>query len=332
MSTRWYYAKAGTNDRQGPVSVEQVHEKLRSGELNGNDIVWRPGLPQWAPIHAMPELGAAPSAPPAPRPPPRLPPTPPPPLHGPVGPHSSHHPGVPTAQPAPQAVQAAQAIHAPAPAEPVSTAASSVAGAPAVGYFTPGADMPTRARENLAKYAKGTGPIGDWPLSDAHVVELATAVKYRKRILGASNAAMLIFAVQAILAIVYLAAGLTGRSRDLVPMLIAAAVALLFAILFLLAARAMKYCKAWGSLVTAILASISLVGVLTFGALGVVGIGMAPGARFGEITGMILGLGFAFLINLAFVIVFWRGWAATGTYLDSPLWCQEALAVAEKAK
>lgn len=319
MSTRWYYAKAGTNDRHGPVGVEEVQAKLHSGELNVNDIVWRPGLPQWAPIGAMPELNAAP---PAPRPPTRLPPVPPPPMHA---QHASH-----MSQPAP-------AVAVPMAEAPISSPAAPVAESAAqpVGYFTPGADMPARARENLASYAKATGPIGDWPLNDGHVLQLADAVKWRKRILAAAGLTRFFFILYTLLLVVLVLVAVgqmlsnSNFNRDVLPMLIATAVALPFTILFGLAARAIKYCRSWGSLVLAILTTLGI--LVQIGSLVIVQVANTSGAvrRDGtELIGAVIGL----LIGIAIAAVYWRAFSANSRYLESPVWCQEALAVAEKAK
>lgn len=313
MSTRWYYAKAGTTDRQGPVSVEQIQEKLRTGELSPQDIVWRQGLPQWAPISAMPELSAAPAMPARSPVASRLPPAPPP-----MG--TPARPAPPTA--APIHAEAIEPAHAP-------TAAT-------VGYFTPGADMPERARDNLEGYAKPTGPIGDWPLGDNHVLQLADAVRWRKRILAAHGLVRLFFLIGVIVSIimcVMLAIGFAASrnfARDVLPMLASSAIVLPLTILYGFAGRAIKYCRSWGSLVMAILTTLGLLANLASVALSVTA--RPGGPSSGDLPAMVAAAIIIILIGGAISYVFWRAWAATPKYLASPVWCQEALAVAEKSK
>jgi Interferon-induced transmembrane protein/GYF domain 2 len=57
----WYYAK--NNQQQGPVPLASLADLLRSGQLSGTDLVWRPGMPNWTPAGQVPELtGGAPAA------------------------------------------------------------------------------------------------------------------------------------------------------------------------------------------------------------------------------------------------------------------------------
>jgi hypothetical protein len=41
----------------GPFTTAEVAEKLRSGEVNRETLVWRPGVAAWAALGRMPELG-----------------------------------------------------------------------------------------------------------------------------------------------------------------------------------------------------------------------------------------------------------------------------------
>ncbi|HEX5694559.1 MAG TPA: RDD family protein [Arenimonas sp.] len=45
----WYFVDAG-HDRQGPVSGEDLALAFRQGRVNRDTLVWRDGLPQWAPL------------------------------------------------------------------------------------------------------------------------------------------------------------------------------------------------------------------------------------------------------------------------------------------
>ncbi len=308
MSTRWYYAKAGTNDRQGPVAVEQVQEKLRTGELTGSDIVWRQGMPQWAPIGAMPEFGSAPR--------PIAPPLPP--------------RAAPVAQPM-------SAPAAPAPVQPLEGGGVAPTAVPhSVGYFTPGADMPMRARQNLAKFATPTGPLGDWPLNDGHVMQLAEAVKWRKRIIAASGLTRFFFLIYTLIAIVMVCITVAmlvsskNFARDGLPMLIASAVIVPFAVLFGFAGKAIRYCRSWGALVLAILCTLGL--VVQVASLVLVQFAPRSGASSRSDGSELIGGAIGLFIGIAIAVVYWRAYSATPKFLNSPVWCQEALAVAEQSK
>ena len=51
---KWYFAKDG--EQQGPVSREELEQKIRSGELGGSELVWREGLADWQPLEQVEEL------------------------------------------------------------------------------------------------------------------------------------------------------------------------------------------------------------------------------------------------------------------------------------
>lgn len=58
--TQWYYTKVGL--KQGPVPENELLQKIRRAEIDGNNLVWREGLPDWLPLSQVPELmGQAPS-------------------------------------------------------------------------------------------------------------------------------------------------------------------------------------------------------------------------------------------------------------------------------
>ena len=60
----WYYAK--NNQQQGPVPLANLTDLLRTGQLSGTDLVWRPGMANWLPAGQVPELtGGAPAGAPA---------------------------------------------------------------------------------------------------------------------------------------------------------------------------------------------------------------------------------------------------------------------------
>lgn len=50
----WFYAKGG--QQQGPVTLLNLQELIRSGALDPADLVWRQGMPDWLPASSIPEL------------------------------------------------------------------------------------------------------------------------------------------------------------------------------------------------------------------------------------------------------------------------------------
>jgi type IV pilus assembly protein PilA len=65
----WYYADAA-RDRHGPLSTAALLERLHDGRLQRNTLVWRDGMPEWKPLHALAhELGLPAVAPAPPLPP-----------------------------------------------------------------------------------------------------------------------------------------------------------------------------------------------------------------------------------------------------------------------
>lgn len=57
----WYYAR--NNKRVGPLSDAQIRELAGSGNLDGTDLVWHPGLTGWIPATEIPGLVAPPPLP-----------------------------------------------------------------------------------------------------------------------------------------------------------------------------------------------------------------------------------------------------------------------------
>ena len=50
MSTNvWYYVDRH-QERQGPVDAEIIREAYRGGQIDGESLVWREGMSQWAPL------------------------------------------------------------------------------------------------------------------------------------------------------------------------------------------------------------------------------------------------------------------------------------------
>jgi len=68
----WYFASGG--NRVGPVSEDDLHARIASGEIKADTLVWNSGMADWAKAGAIPGL-MGPSAPPMPPGASALPPT-----------------------------------------------------------------------------------------------------------------------------------------------------------------------------------------------------------------------------------------------------------------
>lgn len=67
----WYYADAA-RDRHGPLSTAALRDRVRDGLLARTTLVWREGMPEWQPLHALAaelDLPAVARPPPLPPPP-----------------------------------------------------------------------------------------------------------------------------------------------------------------------------------------------------------------------------------------------------------------------
>ena len=51
--TEWFYVD-GAGVRRGPHNFRVVRAQLRCGVLDGDDLVWREGLPAWRPAAEIP--------------------------------------------------------------------------------------------------------------------------------------------------------------------------------------------------------------------------------------------------------------------------------------
>lgn len=50
----WYYTKVGL--KQGPVPESELLQKIRRGEIDGGNLVWKEGMADWLPLSRVPEL------------------------------------------------------------------------------------------------------------------------------------------------------------------------------------------------------------------------------------------------------------------------------------
>ena len=70
MANQWYYSK--NNQRQGPISAEQLKQLATSGQLQPSDLVWKEGMGQWVEGRKIKGLFPAPVTP-SPQSPPNIP-------------------------------------------------------------------------------------------------------------------------------------------------------------------------------------------------------------------------------------------------------------------
>jgi hypothetical protein len=54
MNELWYFARGGV--QIGPVMLDQLRVEIASGRLSRGDLVWRPGMAEWAEAGQVPEL------------------------------------------------------------------------------------------------------------------------------------------------------------------------------------------------------------------------------------------------------------------------------------
>jgi hypothetical protein len=56
----WFYAKNGS--QQGPLSTDEIKNRIAMGEIGPSDLAWREGMSDWMPVGQISELKAAPAA------------------------------------------------------------------------------------------------------------------------------------------------------------------------------------------------------------------------------------------------------------------------------
>ena len=55
--SQWYVLIRGV--QQGPLTLEELQQRIQQGTVTHNDFVWREGMAQWAPAGTMRELFSA---------------------------------------------------------------------------------------------------------------------------------------------------------------------------------------------------------------------------------------------------------------------------------
>jgi type IV pilus assembly protein PilA len=57
IEAKWFYTRGG-QQQEGPVSAESVRQMLMTGHILPWDLAWCEGMPQWQPLHAIPDFAA----------------------------------------------------------------------------------------------------------------------------------------------------------------------------------------------------------------------------------------------------------------------------------
>jgi hypothetical protein len=62
MAADWYLARGG-QERVGPLTSQQLRQMAANGQVSGNDLVWKEGMPNWVPASQVKGLlgGSGPS-------------------------------------------------------------------------------------------------------------------------------------------------------------------------------------------------------------------------------------------------------------------------------
>ncbi len=64
MSNEWYLARNG-QEQFGPYSDSQLQEYAMSGRIQPNDLLWKAGMADWLPAHAVAGITIPPPMPPS---------------------------------------------------------------------------------------------------------------------------------------------------------------------------------------------------------------------------------------------------------------------------
>lgn len=63
---RMFFFVDASGGQSGPVPASTLASMLQQGDLNGNSLAWKEGMPAWTPLAQIPEIAAAAPAHPAP--------------------------------------------------------------------------------------------------------------------------------------------------------------------------------------------------------------------------------------------------------------------------
>jgi GYF domain 2 len=286
MSTEWYYAK--DNQQLGPIPASQLKQLATSGQLSPDDLVWKEGMAEWSPAGRVKGLFDAPAA-----------------------------AAAPMAAATPAAAREPQRGYVP-PSQAYGQAASTI------GYYSATSDIGARTAQILKGFPSPTGPRGDWPLSDSHLAQLATAEKHRKVLRNFNNLCnvlTLLCVIGAVVALIMLVTAGSGPSAMRNPLMMAGATGLAIyaglGVLFFICGRVALKCRIWGPITVCV---FLVLGIL----LALVGAFMPSRSQNDQIASIIVAA-FTLLIGGAFLWTTVRAIIAIPKFLACPVWTQEAL-------
>jgi hypothetical protein len=287
---RWVYARNG--QQQATISESELRQRISRGDILPTDLLWSEGMPQWKPLHDLPELS----------------------------------PSASTDAANPKAIPLANT----APASPASSQSYPTPSDQAVGYFRTGGNLPPHAHAVMAKYPPPLGDVNHWPCNDRDVADFDQAVKYRKRIMAAAKLYKGLFALTLIATIIVVisvgaaaAVSTRGGAGATFAMLFFVGIALGFCVLYWFAWRATERLARWAPLTVGILLILAF--LLQAGSVAAAGM-VAPTAATSTadfMLGMTVSTVVSALFTFAFCWTSFRAYGAIPPYRALPAWAQE---------
>ena len=271
MSNGWYYSESGK--QLGPITFEEFRQRILSGSLAPDAMVWTQGMLNWQPLSEVRQKI--------------------------VG-------------------EAAPATFAPMP--------TPAAGTQPIAYYNPTGGIEQRVANTLKGFPAFTGPRDEWPLSELQLNDLARAEKARKSIRGLAQTMRALGALWALGAIIFLgllifaatsgprAAGMAAAPAAMLMGVLAG-----FAALGFYTASASLRCQIWAPITVIVLMGvfvlINLISLLaaTSSSNSAAAASVAMGGCIGS------------LIPLLVLIAAIRALMGIKTFLQCPVWAQEAL-------
>jgi hypothetical protein len=198
--------------------------------------------------------------------------------------------------------------------------------AQSISYYNPVGGIDQRVTNTLKGFPAITGPRDEWPMSEMQLMDLARAEKARKTVRALAQTMRALGVLWALCGVIFLvvfvfAAGLSprGGGMALVPALGLVALFAALAALGFLTARASMRCQVWAP-ITAIVIMGAAILLNLFGFLMASGSGNSAAAGSLAVTGCI-----GSLIPILVLIAAIRALMGIKTFLQSPVWAQEAL-------
>jgi hypothetical protein len=200
----------------------------------------------------------------------------------------------------------------------------------AIGYYSATTDIGARTMQILRGFPSPTGPRGDWPLSDAHLEQLAQAERHRKAIRSFNSLCLILVLLCAIgmigamgMVLSAPAARGAGVRRDPILMMggMGLAVYVGLGVLFYICGRAALKARIWGPITVCVFLSLA---IAFWVVAAMVSLGSSSRSRVDQ-TGTVILLMIVLAIGGTMLWVNIRGMIAIPKFLASPVWAQEAL-------